>query len=146
MSDEKMKGRLVVDGETGRLYLHPVDDDGVVLDAIHKVNEDGTNTKDLIDGMTEVRWSHEINDFVKVGKGDPSHFDVHHERFVTINGTSGPLYDQNGKLVFAGDPHHFEPTPDDPHFDPSAPNKTKTVTLPDEISSMATGHTEAYTS
>jgi hypothetical protein len=40
--------------------------------------------------------------------------------------------------------HHFEPSPDDPHYDADAPNKTRLKFHPDSVAPTVTGHTEAY--
>jgi hypothetical protein len=107
-----------------------------------------------------------------VQEGEPNHFDRHHKNYpVAITGTSGPLFDADGKMVYPGDPHHFEPSPTDPHYNADAPNKTKTIDdedvighknkmvprlpwLPDDHEQQVmevergnpeiTGHTEAY--
>lgn len=70
--------------------------------------------------------------YVLLEEGEPSHNERHGTGSAPlISGTSGPLYDAAGTLVYAGDPHHLEPTPDDPHYDASAPNKTRLTWDPD---------------
>jgi hypothetical protein len=145
MTKTLLSGRLVCDGD-GHLYIHPVDDDGEVLVNLHLADEDGQGTNELIPELVEVRWDEEAGGYVEVTDGK-SHNEVHHRNEIkTISGTSGPLYDAQGKLVYEGDPHHDYPLSDDPHFDESSPNHTKVETIPDEISAVATSHTEAYTS
>lgn len=101
--------------------------------------------------------------------GEASHNEVHGQRDLTMSGTSGPLFDINGDKVTDGDAHHFQPLPDDPHFDRDAPNLTRTVEdenkpelltaqteiltpgsdgewtkEPERGNPQSTGHTEAY--
>lgn len=89
--------------------------------------------------------------YMFVQEGDQDHAELHHKRFALMNGTSGPLFDENGKQVFEGDAHHFFPTPDDAHFEDGAKDdngritNTRMLVLPDSESETATGHTKAYT-
>jgi hypothetical protein len=125
-------GRLVADGD-GNLFAHedgtqdPFDEDGVVVD------------------LKPVAYDPETGGFKYIDKDDPSHNDLYSKNVVETGlATSGPLFDEKGELVFAGDPHHEMPVPTDPHFDESSPNKTKVIDDPDEVAATATGHTEAY--
>jgi hypothetical protein len=141
-----LTGRLVTDG-TGRLFIQPTDDEGEVVSAIHMEAKDGGGVDQLIPGLIEVTWDEDDGDggYVEVMLGDLSHNKRYEENVVGINGTSGPLFDANGALILSGDSHHDSPVPTDPHYDPDAPNFTKTEMIPDEISATATSHTEAYT-
>lgn len=140
-------GRLVTDGD-GHLYVMPsttLEDDGETVLSIHLADEAGVGTFDLIDGLVEVAWSEDDGGFIEVLAGEDSHNVRYHQNDVDISGTTGPLFDEDGNLVIPGDPHHSEPLPTDAHYDPDAPNKTKADTIPDEISSTQTSHTEAFT-
>lgn len=71
--------------------------------------------------------------------GYKSHQEQYHERVVALIGTTDT------------DPHHFFPTPDDPHFcagatDPESgkTTNTKLINSPDESAPFETSHTEAY--
>jgi hypothetical protein len=137
-------GRLVTDG-TGRLFIMPTDDNGEVLPSIHQIDENGAPMDQLIDGIVEAKWDAEAHGYVAVEAGDSSHNEEFEKNFIEISGTTGPLFNEAGDLVFPGDPHDSEPLPTDPHYDADAPGKTKAETIPDEISATATGNTEAYT-
>lgn len=142
---ETLSGRLVTDG-TGRLFIQPTSDDNEVINAIHLVDEDGMPTEELVAGIVEVAWDEASGGYIAVGPGEESHNERHHKgEMQEISGTTGDLYDAEGNLVIAGDPHHFEPLPTDPHYDPTSPTKITMQTIPDEISAQATSHTEAYT-
>lgn len=88
-----------------------------------------------------------------VEKGGLSHNERHEKRVLSMNGTSGPLFDADGKQVFAGDPHHERPLENDPHYAADGggldkagkPTFTRTTSLDDEAAPTATSHTEAYT-
>ena len=138
-----VSGRLVTDG-TGRLFIMPTADNDEVVSSIHVMDEDDVPTDERVADMVEVRWDADAGGYVEVADGQ-SHNDVHETNTVEISGTTGPLYDADGNLVYEGDPHHSGPLPDDEHYDADAPNNTKADTLPDEISSTATSHTEAFT-
>jgi hypothetical protein len=147
MTKTLLNGRLVTDG-TGRLFIHPIDGDtGEPAVNLHLRAEDGQGTDELIPGMVECTWDQDLGGFVELLPGEESHNERHHSGIAhQISGTSGPLYDGEGNLVYEGDPHHVYPMPNDPHYDEDAPNKTKTVLIPDAIASMETSHTEAYSS
>lgn len=70
--------------------------------------------------------------YVFVGKGDSSHHEDHHKRFVVIDYTTPE------------DPHHFAAVPGDRHFDSAEPGNTKLKADPDSIAAVITGHTAAY--
>lgn len=130
-------GRLVVDGDTGRLY----GDDGK---GIH--NFDGS-----LRDIPEVAWSEEDQNYIFVDKGEAGHNERHSKSVADISVTSGPLFDDNGVKVFDGDPHHFKPQPGDPHYaEGEGRNRkgqithTKLTFLSDDVAATTTGHTEAY--
>lgn len=116
-----LTGRLVM--HEGRLYID--DGDGGV--------------------GQEVAQDPESGEFVAVGPDEPSHNERHGKREIEVgSGTSGPLFDGDGKQVTPGDPHHLEPLPDDAHYDPAAPGKTRLQFDPDGVAVTATSHTEAW--
>jgi hypothetical protein len=139
-----VSGRLVTDG-TGRLFIMPTDDSGEVVPAIHLVDKQGVPTEQLVADIVEVAWSEDDGGYIEVLAGDDSHNARYHQNDLDISGTTGPLFDADGNLVVPGDPHHSEPLPTDAHYDENAPGKVTADTIPDEISSTATSHTEAYT-
>jgi hypothetical protein len=89
---------------------------------------------------------------------DESHFDRHHEAFAGVDGTANRLAElqlEHGRekaeeIMRAEQPHHFEPTKDDPHYEEGARDSagavthTRTRSTPDAKSVKATGHTEAW--
>lgn len=136
MAPKTYTGVMVTDGN-GNLYGHPA---GVDIET----DDDGNITN-----LERVRYDGERDAYIVIGADEPSHNEVHHVgQLKEVSGTSGPLYDGDGNLVYPGDPHHFEPTPDDPHYDADAPNKTKTGVVADNpsahqgrtIKSVVNGH------
>jgi hypothetical protein len=127
---ELQNGRLVTDGE-GRLYIQPTDKKGAALQGIH--DDDGI----LLSNLVEVRWDEDAGGYVAVTDG-VSHNETHSTNVLEpMTGTSGTLYDENGNLVYEGDPHHEGPLEGDPHAG-------GLIEDPDEIAPVATSHTEAY--
>lgn len=121
-------GRMVTDGE-GHVYAQPEGDNAPLHD------EEGNLLPDLV----EVRYDPEVGNYIIVEDGR-SHNEVNDNPNVPnsiINGTTGPLYDNQGMLVVEGDPHHDFPLADDPHADGM-------LLEPDEVSHVSTGHTAAY--
>jgi hypothetical protein len=142
MATGELKGRLVSGGIPSRLYV---------------AGEDGI----LDDDAVEVAWDADKGGYVAVKDGEPSHNERHGTgQQQLMSGTTGPLYDENGVLVFEGDPNHGGPNPDEPlaGTDPDNPDKhrqrmietydpvTGEVTEEPEYGDPTiTGHTEAYT-
>lgn len=121
MTLETYTGRLVCDGE-GNLRAFGGEHDG-----------------------RSVAFDPETESFIFIAEDAPSHNDRHGKNTIEVGvGTSGPLFDANGNRVAEGDPHHETPTPDDPHYDEHAPNKTRLVFDDDGVAATVTGHTEAY--
>lgn len=165
-------GRLVTLGD-GRLFIQP-ENNGQVSNSLHGVayrDSDGndvpadsvtfdkklgkvvdgdgnevtaTGTDELAVELVEVKWNHDEDGFVIVEPGQDSHNDEFHENFKTVDGTSGPLYDAQGKQVYEGDEHHDHPTEDDAHFVEGAANHTVLTEDSDDVAPKVTGHTEAY--
>lgn len=80
-----------------------------------------------------------------VEEGGPSHNERHHQNHVTVEATLDALYNKAGELVTdPPPPHHFEPTEDDPHYEPAARNKTLIRDDPDDIAPTTSSHTGAY--
>lgn len=74
--------------------------------------------------------------YVFLEPGDDSHNDRHHQQFVEFESTT----DENE----AGQEHHLEIQPDDPHYDEGSDNKTRLHFDADKHAATMTGHTDAY--
>lgn len=151
MSAKQYSGRLVCDGD-GNLLAHEATQTGTR--SVKLFDEDGNDTGLEMefpvfeygeDHGKPVAYDEKAGGYIFIGKEAPSHNERHGKTVVSAGeGTSGPLYDEGGNLVFPGDPHHEIPVPTDPHYDEHAENKTRLVNDDDVVAATVTGHTEAY--
>lgn len=99
-----------------------------------------------LDELKSVYHDVENNCYRYVKAGEPTHNERHSNgNTLVIDGTSGPLYDAEGNLVYEGDLHHESTSPTDPHFSEGSPKNTKSLSDPDDVAVKLTSHTEAYT-
>lgn len=145
MADE-YRGRLVV--IDGKLYAHG---DGTTEP--FAMNDDGTANRDEV-LLREVAHDPDNGMYVYIDReaGDLGHNEQHHQEFKAVNGTLPATYDAEGTLLYEGDPHHFYPLPNDPHFEEGARDTRNRLTHTklkfddDDIAPVVTGHTDAYMS
>lgn len=90
---------------------------------------------------------------------DPSHHDRYHQAYANVDGTANRLLElqlEHGRvkaeeLMRDEEPHHFEPSPDDPHYQQGARDPvtgevthTRVASDPDHVAATVTGHTDAW--
>jgi hypothetical protein len=143
MEAKKAEGRLVTIGD-GHLrlderelvgykttWLHDEDGDPILNDAGEKQYLNVPVYKDGPNHMKPISYDPETDSYIFIAEDAPSHNDRFHKQNVSIDLTSGTLFNERGEIVYKGDPHHDGPTPDDPNYDPTAPRNTRTTKDPD---------------
>lgn len=80
--------------------------------------------------------------FIYVAKGEPTHYQRHHQNYTEMTGTVDESMTDDPELVNVSEDenqHHFGVQRDDPHYDGVQVDD-------DRIAAVITGHTEAYKS
>lgn len=118
----------------------------VVVDGDLKAFDPDAVGDDIENADLKSVW-HDVdnNCYRYVNAGEPTHNERHHKQFAEIDGTSGPLFNADGELVYPGDMHHESILPTDAHFSEHAPKNTALTEDNDSEAATVTGHTEAYT-
>lgn len=74
--------------------------------------------------------------YIYLKDGEDSHNERHHQAFAEFAGTT----DAGNK----GEAHHLEAQEGDPHYEATAPRKTRLRYDKDDVAATMTGHTDAY--